>query len=76
MKNKRKKIILLGAGGREFHNFNICFRNNPNYEVVGFTATQIPYIENRIYPPQLSGPLYKNGIPISPEKKLSELIKK
>ena len=76
MKNKRKKIILLGAGGREFHNFNICFRNNPNYEVVGFTATQIPYIENRIYPPQLSGPLYKNGIPISSEKKLSELIKK
>lgn len=73
---KRKKIIILGAGGRDFHNFNVCFRKNPNYEVVAFTATQIPYIENRTYPKELSSPLYPGGIPIFPEDKILELIKK
>ncbi len=65
----------MGAGGRDFHNFNVVFRDNPDYEVVGFTATQIPYIEDRIYPPELAGKLYPEGIPIYPEEKLEELIK-
>ena len=65
----------MGAGGREFHNFNLCFRDNPDYEVVAFTAAQIPFIEHRIYPPELSGPLYPKGIPIFPEEELSALIR-
>ena len=72
---KRRKVIIMGAGGRDFHNFNVFFRNNPEYEVVAFTATQIPGIENRIYPPELSGPLYPKGIPIYPESELTKLIK-
>ncbi|KAA0010599.1 MAG: GTPase, partial [Thermoplasmata archaeon] len=71
----RKKVIIAGAAGRDFHNFNIVFRDNPDYEVVCFTATQIPSIENRRYPPELSGELYPDGIPIYPEEKLPELIK-
>lgn len=66
----------MGAAGRDFHNFNVYFRNNPNYKVVAFTATQIPNIEKRKYPPELAGPLYPNGIDIYPESKLVKLIKK
>lgn len=65
----------MGAAGRDFHNFNIYFRNNPSYEVVAFTATQIPGIAGRPYPPELSGPRYPNGIPIFAEEELSKLIK-
>jgi predicted GTPase len=72
---ERKKIIIMGAAGRDFHNFNVYFRNNPSYEVVGFTATQIPNIEGRVYPPLLSGPQYPKGISIYPESELSKLIK-
>jgi len=75
MGRNRKKVIIAGAAGRDFHNFNVVFRDNPDYEVVCFTATQIPSIENRKYPPELSGKLYPDGIPIYPEEKLPELIK-
>lgn len=71
----RTKVIIMGAAGRDFHNFNVCFRSNENYEVVAFTATQIPGIEGRRYPPALSGSLYPQGIPIEPEEKLAQLIK-
>lgn len=72
----RKKVIIMGAAGRDFHNFNTYFRDNQDYEVVAFTATQIPDIEGRVYPSELAGKLYPNGIPIEPETKLVELIKK
>ncbi|MBI5642889.1 MAG: GTPase [Deltaproteobacteria bacterium] len=72
----RKKVLIMGAAGRDFHNFNMCFRDNPEYEVIAFTAAQIPFIHGRTYPPSLSGGLYPNGIPIFPEEKISELIKK
>jgi len=68
-------ILIMGAAGRDFHNFNVYFRNNPNYEVVAFTATQIPDIAGRKYPVELSGPLYPKGIPIYPEEELPTLIK-
>jgi len=55
----KKRVLILGAAGRDFHNFNVYFRNNEEYEVVGFTATQIPDIEGRLYPPSLAGKLYK-----------------
>jgi len=71
----RKRVIIMGAAGRDFHNFNVVFRDNPDYEVVCFTATQIPSIEGRLYPPELSGKLYPNGIPIYPESDLPKLIK-
>jgi predicted GTPase len=64
----------MGAAGRDFHNFNVFFRNNPTYNVIAFTATQIPYIENRVYPAELAGKMYKQGIPIYSEEKLTELI--
>ena len=66
----------MGAAGRDFHNFNVHFRDNDAYEVVAFTATQIPDIEGRVYPPVLAGKLYPQGIPIHAEEELSELIKK
>ena len=72
----KKKIIIMGAAGRDFHNFNVYFRDNEDYEVVAFTAEQIPGIGDRIYPPELSGPLYPKGIQIYPEEKLPELIEK
>ncbi len=72
----KKKVIIMGAAGRDFHNFNVFFRDNEEYEVVAFTATQIPDIEGRVYPPELSEKLYPQGIPIEPEEKLEELIKK
>ncbi len=71
----RKKIIIMGAAGRDFHNFNLRYRDNEEFEVVAFTATQIPDIEGRVYPAELAGKLYPNGIPIHPEEKLAELIK-
>jgi len=70
----RTRIIIMGAAGRDFHNFNVFFRGNREYEVVAFTATQIPNIENRRYPPELSGADYPQGIPIYEEKQLPELI--
>ncbi|MDH5754103.1 MAG: cyclic 2,3-diphosphoglycerate synthase [Candidatus Bathyarchaeota archaeon] len=73
---KRIKVIIMGAAGRDFHNFNVYFRNNDAYEVVAFTATQIPGIEERSYPPELAGPNYPKGIPIYPEGKLPKLVRK
>ncbi len=69
------KVIIMGAAGRDFHNFNTVFRNNDAYEVVAFTATQIPNIDGRRYPPELAGKLYPAGIPIYPESDLTRLIK-
>jgi len=69
------KVIIMGAAGRDFHNFNVYFRNNDAYKVVAFTATQIPGIAERGYPPELAGPNYPNGIPIYPEEELPNLIK-
>ncbi|MBC8248673.1 MAG: GTPase [Anaerolineales bacterium] len=71
----KDRVIIMGAAGRDFHNFNVYFRGNKAYEVVAFTATQIPNIEGRIYPPELAGADYPDGIPIYPESKLTELIK-
>jgi predicted GTPase len=70
----RQRVIIMGAAGRDFHNFNVYFRENSAYEVVAFTATQIPNIEGRRYPPELSGDLYPKGIPIHPESDLIQLI--
>jgi len=70
-----KRIIIMGAAGRDFHNFNVYFRDNPEYNVVAFTATQIPNIEGRVYPPELAGELYSEGIQIRPEKELESLIR-
>jgi predicted GTPase len=72
----RQRVIIMGAAGRDFHNFNVYFRNNPHYQVVAFTATQIPNIEGRQYPPELAGDLYPQGISIHPEAELSPLILK
>ncbi len=72
----KSKIIIMGAAGRDFHNFNTFFRDNDQYEVVAFTATQIPNIDDRKYPAQLAGDLYPDGINIYPEDELPELIKK
>ena len=69
------RTIIMGAAGRDFHNFNVFFRNNPDYQVVAFTATQIPNIEGRKYPAELAGSLYPEGIPIYPESDLERLIK-
>ena len=74
MTNK-KKVVIMGAAGRDFHNFNTYFRDNENYQVVAFTATQIPDISDRKYPSQLSGKLYPDGIDIYPEEDLTRLIK-
>lgn len=73
---KKERVIIMGAAGRDFHNFNTYFRNNNDYEVVAFTATQIPDIEGRVYPASIAGELYPEGIPIYPEEELSTLIKK
>jgi predicted GTPase len=71
----KTKVILMGAAGRDFHNFNVFFRDNEDYEVIAFTAAQIPGIAGRGYPGELAGGLYKNGIPIYPEEELVRLIK-
>jgi predicted GTPase len=70
------RVVLLGAGGREFHNFNVCFRGHPGYRVVAFTAAQIPHIAGRVYPAALAGPDYPEGIPIVPEEELDDLIRR
>ena len=66
----------MGAAGRDFHNFNVCFRNNPQYRVEAFTAFQIPNIAGRTYPPELAGEGYPEGIPIYPEADLADLIRR
>jgi predicted GTPase len=73
---ERLKVIIMGAAGRDFHNFNTVYRDNQRYQVVAFTATQIPKIGGRTYPPVLAGKLYPKGIPIHREDKLVDLIKK
>jgi len=70
------RVVIMGAAGRDFHNFNVYFRDNPNYEVVAFTATQIPNIAGRVYPPELAGARYPHGIPIYPEAELTDLIRR
>ncbi len=70
----RQRVLIMGAAGRDFHDFNTALRQNDQVEVVAFTATQIPNIDGRRYPPALSGPLYPEGIPIYPENQLEELI--
>jgi len=69
-----QRVLILGAAGRDFHNFNVVFRNNPSYQVVAFTAAQIPDIAGRRYPAELAGPGYPDGIPIAEEKDLEKLI--
>lgn len=69
-----RKAIIIGAAGRDFHNFNMYFRDNQNYEVIAFTAAQIPFIQDRTYPAKLAGNLYPQGIPIFSEEKLQDLI--
>ena len=71
---ERTRVLIMGAAGRDFHNFNVYFRNNSQYEVAAFTATQIPDIEGRVYPPELAGELYPEGIPIYSEDELDALI--
>ena len=72
----RKNVLIMGAAGRDFHNFNVFYRDNKDYNVVAFTATQIPDIDGRVYPKQLAGKLYPKGIKIYEEKELEKLIKK
>src|SRR3954463_15169733 len=71
----RTRVLIAGAAGRDFHNFNLVYRGRPEYEVVAFTATQIPNIDGRVYPAKLAGELYPEGIPILPESALEELIR-
>ena len=73
---QKKKVLIMGAAGRDFHNFNMIFRDNPQYQVVAFTATQIPNIHGRKYPDRLAGKLYPKGIPILSEDDLVKLIKR
>lgn len=69
-----RRVVIMGAAGRDFHNFNVVYRDDPAYQVVSFTATQIPGIAGRHYPPELAGPLYPEGIPIVPESDLDDLL--
>ncbi len=71
----KKRTVIMGAAGRDFHNFNVVYRDDPNTEVVCFTATQIPDIEGRQYPPALAGSYYPKGIPIFAEEELENIIK-
>jgi predicted GTPase len=75
MSKSKRRVAILGAAGRDFHNFNTVYRDNPDYEVVAFTATQIPGIEGRRYPAALAGSLYPDGIPIFAEEELPTLIR-
>jgi len=75
MVTRKKNVIIIGAAGRDFHNFNMCFKNNEEYNVVGFTAAQIPGISGKKYPAELAGDLYPEGIPIYAEVELPRLIK-
>lgn len=69
-----ENVIIMGAAGRDFHNFNVYFKDNRHYRVIGFTAAQIPNIDGRLYPPELAGELYPEGVPIYPEHRLADLI--
>ena len=71
----RKRVLIMGAAGRDFHDFNVVYRDDPDYEVVAFTATQIPGIAGRNYPPELAGDLYPAGIPIVPESDLEQIVR-
>jgi predicted GTPase len=71
----RTRVLIAGAAGRDFHNFNVVYRGRPDYEVVAFTATQIPNIDGRVYPAELTGDLYPDGIPILPESALEQLVR-
>src|ERR671927_381576 len=71
----RTRVLIAGAAGRDFHNFNLVYRDRPEYEVVAFTATQIPNIDGRKYPPELAGTLYPDGLPILPESALEQLVR-
>ena len=71
----RTRVLIAGAAGRDFHNFNLVYRDRPEYEVVAFTATQIPNIDGRRYPAELAGSLYPEGIPILPESALEQLVR-
>src|SRR6185437_12789582 len=71
----RTRVLIAGAAGRDFHNFNLVYRDRPECEVVAFTATQIPNIDGRKYPPELAGSLYPEGIPILPESALEQLVR-
>jgi predicted GTPase len=71
-----RRVIIMGAGGRDFHNFNVVFRDDPDTKIVAFTAAQIPGIDDRVYPASLAGPLYPAGIPIRPEEELQTLIER
>lgn len=73
---RRTKVVIMGAAGRDFHNFNTLFRGDERFEVVAFTAAQIPDIEGRTYPPELAGSFYPHGIPIHAEEELADLIRK
>lgn len=75
MTDSPRRVLIMGAAGRDFHNFNTVFRNDPDHRVIAFTATQIPNIEGRVYPPELAGPLYPAGIPIFAERELERLIR-
>ena len=70
-----EKVIIVGAAGRDFHNFNVYFKGNPRYRVIAFTAAQIPNIEGRTYPAELAGELYPDGIPICAERDMARLIR-
>jgi predicted GTPase len=72
---ERRRVLIAGAAGRDFHNFNLVYRGRPEYDVVAFTATQIPNIDGRLYPPELAGELYPSGIPIRPEAELEKIIR-
>src|SRR5438552_12727038 len=69
-----RRVLIMGAAGRDFHNFNVVYRGDPETEVVAFTATQIPFIERRRYPAELAGPGYPEGIPIRLEAELTDLV--
>ena len=71
----KRRVVIMGAAGRDFHNFNCLFRDNEDVDVVAFTATQIPDIEGRIYPAELAGSLYPDGIPIVPEEDLERVVR-
>ena len=71
-----RKTVIMGAGGRDFHNFNVAYRSDPATRVVAFTAAQIPGIESRTYPPELAGPLYPAGIPIVAEAELEAVVRR
>ena len=70
-----RRLVVMGAGGRDFHNFNVVYRDDPEVDVVAFTATQIPGIAGRTYPHSLAGPRYPDGIPIRPEEELTALVR-